>query len=150
LQSVRFPGRWQKICTEPTIILDACHNGHGAQASAELWDSLPEGFEVWFAACGQDRARDVLTPLLQRTNRITLFELDQPRACSLEDLQKLVENFPGAVKFAKEKQVLALHQQLDPSTTLLVTGSIYLIAAVLSQLKKNPSSVLLHNWQDLW
>ena len=150
LQSVRFPGRWQKICTEPTIILDACHNGHGAQASAELWDRLPEGFEVWFAACGQDRARDVLTPLLQRTNRITLFELDQPRACSLEDLQKLVENFPGAVKFAKEKQVLALHQQLDPSTTLLVTGSIYLIAAVLSQLKKNPSSALLHNWQDLW
>lgn len=150
LQWVKFPGRWQKISTEPTIILDACHNGHGAEASAELWDDLPTGFEVWFAACGQDRAKEVLSPLLLRTSRVTLFELNQPRACTQEDLQKVVENFHGSVTLAREKQIPQLCQQLDAQTTLLVTGSIYLVGAVLAHFQKinNPESK--QNWQDHW
>ena len=54
----------------------------GARASEELWDQLPDGFHVWFGACGEDRARDVLNPLLQRTKNLTLFEIDQPGACT--------------------------------------------------------------------
>ena len=150
LLTVKFPGRWQKISTEPTIVLDACHNGHGAQASAELWDRLPAGFEVWFAACGQERASEVLPLLLKRTAGVTLFELNQPRSCRHHDLQKIVHNFAGSVTFAHEKQIPHLCEQLHSQTTLLVTGSIYLVAAVLGHLQKIHKSPATQDWQDRW
>jgi dihydrofolate synthase/folylpolyglutamate synthase len=150
LKTVQYSGRWQQISSQPTIILDACHNGQGAQVSEELWDRLPQGFEVWFAACGQDRARDVLTPLLQRTMHVTFFEMDQPRSCTHQDLQKLVQDFTGKVDFARESEISKLFQLLDSQSTLLVTGSIYLIASVLASFKDQGKILLSGNWQDHW
>ena len=150
LQRVKLSGRWQKICSEPTIILDACHNGEGARVSTELWDQLPEDCQIWFAACGLDRAREVLSPLLKRSKRITLFELNQPRSCSLQDFKKLTETYQGLVTFAKENQVPQLCQQLDRQTTLLVTGSIYLIGSFLSHFQKINRPGIHSNWQDHW
>lgn len=150
LHEVVFPGRWQKVSSQPTVILDTCHNGQGAQVSSELWDRLPSSFQVWFGACGQDRARDVLTPLLKKTTNITLFELDQPRSCTHQELRKITLNFTGTVKIAREKQISELCQQLDPRVTLLVTGSIYLVAAVLAHFKKVTNLSSTQNWQDHW
>ena len=150
LQAVEFPGRWQTISSHPLIIVDACHNGQGARASEELWDQLPDGFQVWFGACGEDRAREVLPPLLERTKYITLFEIDQPRACTHQDLQKISENFTGTVKFAHEQEIPKLCKKLDPKSTVLVTGSIYLVAAMLSRMKDSGNFPVSRNWQDYW
>ena len=150
LNSVHLPGRWQQISNAPVIILDACHNAQGARVSSELWDRLPSGFQVWFGACGEDRARDVLSPLLERSSDITLFELEQPRSCSLHELEKIVQSFSVAAKLVKEKDIPRLCNQLDPHKTLLVTGSIYLVAAVLCQFKKIKNSKDKTNWQDHW
>jgi folylpolyglutamate synthase/dihydropteroate synthase len=102
------------------------------------------------AACGQDRARDVLTPLLQRTMHVTFFEMDQPRSCTHQDLQKLVQDFTGKVDFARESEISKLFQLLDSQSTLLVTGSIYLIASVLASFKDQGKILLSGNWQDHW
>lgn len=150
LLTVKFPGRWQKISSTPTLIVDACHNGEGAVASRELWERLPSHAEVWFAACGEERAEDVLTPLLQYVQKITLFEIDQPRACTHPLLQKKIKNFSGIVKFAHEKDIPHLHQQLSPNSFVLITGSIYLIASVLSFHQHAQKSKKSQNWQDLW
>jgi dihydrofolate synthase/folylpolyglutamate synthase len=150
LKTVQYPGRWQQISSEPTIILDACHNGQGAEVSEELWDRLPQGFEVWFAACGKDRAQDVLTPLLLRTNSVTLFEIDQPRSCTHQDLQKLVQDYEGKANFARESDIPKLFQVLDSQSTLLVTGSIYLIASVLASFQEHGEIPLSGNLQDHW
>ena len=150
LQSVKFPGRWQKISKAPTLIVDACHNGEGAVASRELWERLPSHTEVWFAACGEERAEDVLIPLLQYVQKITLFEIDQPRACTHPLLQKKIKNFSGIVKFAQEKDIPHLRQQLSPNSFVLITGSIYLIASVLSFHQHAQKSKKSQNWQDLW
>ena len=150
LKTVQYPGRWQQISSEPTIILDACHNGQGAKVSEQLWDGLPQGFEVWFAACGKDRARDVLTPLLRRTERVTLFEVDQPRSCTHEELQKVVEGFTGEVSFARDSEISKLCQLLHPQRTLLVTGSIYLIASVFACFQDHRKIPRSGNWQDHW
>ena len=77
LQSVRFPGRWQKISTQPTVILDACHNGQGAEVSTELWDTLPEGFHLWFSACGEERAGCFGSPK-SANSEYYFVELNQP------------------------------------------------------------------------
>jgi dihydrofolate synthase/folylpolyglutamate synthase len=150
LLTVEFPGRWQKISTEPAIIVDACHNGQGARESVQLWNELPNDVEIWFAACGEDRAVDVLTPLLQFTQKITLFELQQSRTCTHAELQKIVSNFTGLVNCAQENEIPQLLQKLNPQSTLLVTGSIYLVGALLSHFKESKNSLSQENWQDNW
>ena len=150
LKSIQFPGRWQKISTHPTVILDACHNGQGARVSAELWDSLPEGFHLWFSACGEERARDVLVPLSKRTRNITFVELNQPRATSLEDFRKISGELSISAKYANEKDIPKLYSWIEQETTLLVTGSIYLVAAVLAQSTLAQNGIPEKNWQDHW
>ena len=147
---MEFPGRWQKISTEPAIIVDACHNGQGARESVQLWNELPNDVEIWFAACGEDRAVDVLTPLLQFTQKITLFELQQSRTCTHAELQKIVSNFTGSVNCAQENKIPQLLQKLNPQSTLLVTGSIYLVGALLSHFKESKNTLSQENWQDNW
>jgi len=150
LKSIQFPGRWQKISTHPTVILDACHNGQGARVSSELWDSLPEGFHLWFSACGEERARDVLVPLSKRTRNITFVELNQPRATSLEDFRKISDELSISAKYANEKDIPKLYSWIEQETTLLVTGSIYLVAAVLAQSTLAQNGIPEKNWQDHW
>jgi len=150
LQSVRFPGRWQKISSQPTVILDACHNGQGAEVSTELWDTLPDGFHLWFSACGEERARDVLVPLSQRTRNITFVELNQPRATSLEDFRKISEELSISAHYAREKDIPRLYSLIEQDTTLLVTGSIYLVSAVLGQSTQSKNANHQKNWQDHW
>lgn len=150
LKFIQFPGRWQKISTHPTVILDACHNGQGARVSSELWDSLPEGFHLWFSACGEERARDVLVPLSKRTRNITFVELNQPRATSLEDFRKISDELSISAKYANEKDIPKLYSWIEQDTTLLVTGSIYLVAAVLAQSTLAQNGIPEKNWQDHW
>ena len=149
LNAVHLPGRWQKISYDPTIILDACHNGQGAEVSTELWDTLELEFDVWFAACGIDRARDVLVPLSKYKPKITFFELNQPRSCTESDYRQLSQEFSLSSKFATEKEIYELYRCIPIKSTLLVTGSIYLVGAVL-QRNAGPNRHSGKNWQDHW
>lgn len=152
LLSVSCPGRWDLVSEHPQVILDACHNEHGADANLELWDSLPKHTEVWFAACGIDRAKEVLSPLLRRFKKFTFFTLQQPRSCDKEDFKEIVDHFHfwGSVKFATEEDIPNLHQKLESHSSLLVTGSLYLIASYFQKLQRNGDRKIFTNWQDHW
>ena len=99
---------------------------------------------------GRNGLEDVLTPLLQYVQKVTLFEIDQPRACTHQVLQKKIKNFPGMVKLAQEKDIPQLRQQLSPNSFVLITGSIYLIASILSFHQHAQKSKSSQSWQDLW
>lgn len=150
LNQVKLLGRWQTISSRPHIIVDACHNGHGADASRELWSELPDGSEVWFAACGMVRAKDVLPPLLSRSKRVVLFELDQPKACTHQELKSLTKGFTGDLHLAFQEDIPSLLARITVSETLLITGSIYLVSSVLSRFYEKNDHLDGRNWQDIW
>ena len=150
LKKTEFPGRWQTISIEPTIILDACHNGQGAKASTELWNSLPDHTQVWFAASEKERAIDILPLLLQRFNQVTFFQLDQLRSCTHKDFRSISQGFTGQRKFAQERDISELYEELNSNSVLLVTGSIYLVSSVLKNFQLGKKFKSLRNWQDHW
>lgn len=150
LKRVRLSGRWQMIRGDFVLILDACHNGEGARAMSEVWAGLPPETVVWYAACGLGRASEVLPLLLPHAGSLVLFGLCQPRACSPRELIPLTQGFCGRVTQAMESQISELLQQVPPGTTVLVTGSIYLVASVLGVLEKNQSWAKQVCWQDHW
>ena len=95
------------------------------ERGVKLWDQLPDGFHVWFEPVRGSCPRCTKS-LLQRTKNLTC-----SKSTSLElvhqALQKIA-GFTGPVQLACEQEISELLQKLDPKSTVLVTGSIYLVA----------------------
>jgi dihydrofolate synthase/folylpolyglutamate synthase len=150
LQNVRIEGRWQILKGEPKIILDACHNLEGANCLRENLKSLEVKPEVWFGVLGEDRARDIIGVVCEFASSIRLFQVEQPRACSIDFLRSLIpHSFTGEVIDFDMKKAQEAMLASTPGKTILVTGSIYLIGDILSLRRSGdfPSKV---NWNDLF
>jgi folylpolyglutamate synthase/dihydropteroate synthase len=81
---------------------------------------------------------------------IKLFEVNQPRACSLSFLRSLIpSSFKGSVlNYDLNKAKDELFNQ-NSNKTILITGSIYLIGDILSILQKTDSRKDMR-WNDLF
>ncbi len=149
LKNVQIDGRWQVLNGKPKIILDACHNLEGATCLRENLQNLKEKPEIWFGVLGDDRARDIISVVCDFASSIRLFQVQQPRACSIEFLRSLVPcTFKGEVTSFDMKKAKSEISSSEQGRTILVTGSIYLIGDILSILRSRdfPSKV---NWNDL-
>ena len=98
LNQVSLLGRWQIIEGSPRVILDACHNSAGAICLRENLVALSEKPEIWLGVLGEDRAKEIVDVVLDFASSITLFEVEQPRACTVDYLRSLIpDSFRGKV-----------------------------------------------------
>ena len=139
LQYVKMLGRWQIIESPTKIILDACHNAAGAECLRENLQTLDEKPEVWIGVLGEDRAPEIMKVICEFASSIKLFEVNQPRACSINFLQSCIpDSFDGEVtSFTLRKCESNFCQKSILDKTILVTGSIYLIGDILGIQKKD-------------
>lgn len=147
LNNVNLLGRWQMIEKPCKIILDACHNEAGALCLQENLENLNRRLEVWVGVLGEDRAVPIMQVVSRFASSIKLFEVDQPRACSISFLKSQVPNsFSGEVIEFNVDEVKNFLSNVDAEKTILITGSIYLIGQILGVIKSQ--NVL--NWNDLF
>ena len=147
LNNVNLLGRWQIIEKPCTIILDACHNEAGALCLQENLQNLNQRPEIWVGVLGEDRATPIMQVISKFASSIKLFEVDQPRACSINFLRSQVPNsFSGEVIGFNVEDVKNFLSNVDAEKTILITGSIYLIGQILAVIKSQ--NVL--NWNDLF
>ena len=140
LFQVELEGRWQVIQEEPMIVLDACHNQEGAKALVRQLGNLPSNKEliIWFGALGKERAQEILPELANFANEIRLFQPNQPRACSFDEMQAILAPiFEGNVQSGGFSCVQSYIEELKLNQILLITGSIYLLGEVLEIVKKS-------------
>jgi len=144
LQSVDWPGRWQKVelpCGR-NLILDATHNPEGSFFLDENLAALEVelGRKPWIVAgtLGEFRAQFLMPVAARHARGLFLLETQQPRTATFEDLRKWVpqaSNFPvnNATKetLFPKKQCCTIG---EPGDTIVVTGSIYLLGEVLERL----------------
>ncbi len=150
LTQVSLAGRWQVVSGSPTMIFDACHNGAAVPAILENLKTLPQPVELWFASSGTERAQDVLPPILPYASMVRLFEINQPGACTKDQLKKLIpDNFSGEVFLNHPKEILPLLAQSPKKCPILVTGSIYFIGEVFALLKDSDTECS-SQFQDIW
>ena len=149
LTQVRLEGRWQYIEGNPVMILDACHNQEGAVALQENLRDYGKSVIVWLGALGEDRAVEVINAVVPFAEEIRLFEIKQPRACSISSLKKLVpKNFKGIVSEGTCENFTQQVNEVNKASTIVITGSIYLVGDLLSQIRES-SYPLGHTFQDL-
>ena len=129
------PGRCEVVHRDPTILLDAAHNPHGAKALAETIESEFTFDEVIgvVASFGDKDVQGILLALEPIMNEIIVTSNSSPRAMKLSDLEKLaIEIFGKDRVTAIESLAAAIDQAIkdakrplsDDSVGVLITGSV--------------------------
>jgi dihydrofolate synthase/folylpolyglutamate synthase len=133
--AVTSPGRCEVVHRDPTILLDAAHNPHGAKALAETISNEFTFDEVIgvVAAFGDKDVRGILLELEPIMNEIIVTANSSPRAMKLSELEKLANEIFGKDRVtAIETLAAAIDQAIkdakrplsDDSVGVLITGSV--------------------------
>ncbi len=133
--AVTSPGRCEVVHRDPTILLDAAHNPHGAKALAETIANEFTFDEVIgvVASFGDKDVRGILLELEPIMNEIIVTANSSPRAMKLSALEKLANEIFGKDRVsAIETLGAAIDQAIkdakrplsDDSVGVLITGSV--------------------------
>jgi dihydrofolate synthase/folylpolyglutamate synthase len=133
--AVTSPGRCEVLHRDPTIILDAAHNPHGAAAIAETIQSEFTFDEIIgvVAPMGDKDIRGILLELEQVMDSIIVTTNSSIRSTNIGELEKIaIEIFGHDRVFAHEKLSDALDKAIkdairplsDETIGILITGSV--------------------------
>ena len=133
--NVKSPGRCEVLHRDPTIIIDAAHNPHGAAAIAETIAGEFTFDEVIgvFAPMGDKDVRGILLELEQVMDSIIVTANSSSRAMAISDLEKIAQEIFGVERtFSAPSLVTAIEKAVadairplsDDSIGILITGSV--------------------------
>jgi dihydrofolate synthase/folylpolyglutamate synthase len=137
LTRVRWPGRFQIVGEQPTLVLDAAHNPAGARALAA---SLREifGSASLTLVLGVSRDKDaaaMLAALAPLAHRLILTRAAVPRAADPEALRRLAPaRVPLVETAASAAEALAMATSPAKTDVVCVAGSLFLVGEVLGRL----------------
>jgi dihydrofolate synthase / folylpolyglutamate synthase len=135
--SVSSPGRLEILHRDPTVIIDAAHNPHGATALA---DTIRNEFDIESIFCvlgilGEKDVKGVLKALEPVVDRLIVTKSDSPRALPVAELfaeAVLVfgndrvfkeDDLNSAITYAMEQATL-INQVSDGVSAVVITGSV--------------------------
>ena len=140
LATATSPGRLQIIGTEPTVIVDAAHNPHGAEALAKALTSYFT-FDEITVVLGVLRDKDaagIIRALAPVTERFHLTQSQSDRAISFEELAELaLELTHEDAVYQFQSFELAIQDARNwanegPRRAVIVTGSITLVGEAIA------------------
>ena len=141
LGGVTSPGRLQLIGIEPTVLVDAAHNPHGARALAQALGEYFD-FDEWavvFSVLGDKDAHGIVRELAPAVVRFYATNSHSDRAIPFDVLAELVGDVAGmdaAFPVAQPNEALdrAREWALEaPRRAVLVTGSITLVGEAMAR-----------------
>jgi dihydrofolate synthase/folylpolyglutamate synthase len=145
--NVTSPGRCEVIHRDPTIILDAAHNPHGAKAIAETMQSEFTFDDVTgiVALMADKDALGILQELEPIMNQIIVTTNSSERSMMVADLTKLATQVFGADRVFAEDTLQAaidratkdaLRPLSDESLAILITGSVVTVGEARTAVRK--------------
>ena len=139
LALVEWPGRFQIVPGQPTVVLDVAHNPHATATLVQNLDQM--GFyPATHAVFGAMKDKDI-TGMIQRLLPLVetwhLCDLPTPRAAKAAELaERLVALKPDVKVVSHPDPHAALLQAMesaDPADRILVFGSFYTVGGVLER-----------------
>jgi dihydrofolate synthase/folylpolyglutamate synthase len=145
--NVTSPGRCEVIHRDPTIILDAAHNPHGAKAIAETMQTEFTFDDVTgiVALMADKDALGILQALEPVMNQIIVTTNSSERSMNVADLTKLATQVFGADRvFAEDTLQAAIDRATkdairplsDESLAILITGSVVTVGEARTAVRK--------------
>lgn len=144
---VQSPGRCEVLHRDPTIIIDAAHNPHGARALAETIENEFTFDEVIgvFAAMADKDVEGALVELEKVMDSIIVTVNSSSRSMPLADVEKIatkifgvdrvfpVDNLDAAIEKAIKDSVRPLSED---SLGILITGSVVTVGEARTMVRK--------------
>ncbi|MCL6482344.1 MAG: bifunctional folylpolyglutamate synthase/dihydrofolate synthase [Firmicutes bacterium] len=138
IATVHWPGRLQRVGTNPTVYIDGTHNPAGAQELVAFCRQYLSGRRLWLVyGAMRDKAVEEITGLIfPLAWRVVLTAPQQPRAISPDVLAAMTRHLepPGGITVVANPAD-ALEQALSESAAadvVLATGSLYLAGDLLA------------------
>lgn len=135
------PGRLQVVSKEPLIVLDGAHNPAGLRSLKRSlqWHFKPErtfGLVAMLADKDIDSAAAVLA---ETFDELIVTEVEGPRALPASELASALEDKGGNVVLVESSISSAYEKasRLAGEDAMFVTGSLYLVGAVLEMLQED-------------
>lgn len=149
LAETRWPGRFEVVSRQPTIILDSAHNPYSVQRLVDSLTALldSEQLTVIFGCMADKDIDGMLEALIPASRRLVLTSAGHPRAASAEDLarraQELSDSREGLViEHAPTVEEAVQHalETLKPGEVLCATGSLTIAGAARTYLSRQETS----------
>lgn len=139
LATATSPGRLHLVGIEPSVLVDAAHNPHGATALAS---SLTNYFDfdavaVVIGVLADKDARGIVSSLAPIATEFFVTSPPSSRALPVDDLGELVDDLTTVPTRRFQVPAEALHEarswaSMEPRRAVLVTGSITLVAEAMA------------------
>jgi dihydrofolate synthase/folylpolyglutamate synthase len=145
--AITVPGRFEVVGEAPLTIFDGAHNPSGVQAlAAALRDAVGERPLVAVVSVLDDKdAAGMLRALLPLCSGAVFTASRNPRALSPATLASLSEQLggpPGEIESDPRAAVRRAQELAGPEGAVVATGSIYLVADLLSSPGRRRASAL--------
>jgi len=142
LADLFLPGRWQRVLTDPDVLVDTAHNTQALTGALGAFLDRPvAGRRVVIFGGMRDKEVDpVLGPLLRRCDAVTLAPVSLPRARTVAELRELAGRLElpadaeHSIVDSVEAALAYWGPRLAPDDAVLVTGSCFLVAEALYRL----------------
>jgi dihydrofolate synthase/folylpolyglutamate synthase len=145
--NVTSPGRCEVVHRDPTIILDAAHNPHGARAIAETvaTEFAFDDLTAIVAVLGEKDALGILQSLEPVAHQIIITTNSSPRAMSVAELEKVALQVFGAERvFTEESLSSAIDRAVkdsirplsDDTVGILITGSVVTVGEARGAIRR--------------
>lgn len=140
--AVRWPGRFELVCDDPPVVLDAAHTPAAAQAlRAGLDEYFPERPVILVLGVSADKdLAGIIEPLRARIASAIATQAAHPRAIQAGELQGRLGRF-GVQATSEPDPSQALRKAIDLSRenhVVLVCGSVFLVEAIEQTIEKSP------------
>src|SRR5215471_12905391 len=130
LDSVVWPGRFEVMCQNPTVVLDGAHNGEGVIALVDAVEEFREGRDVklLFASMEDKDWRLMLDTLMTVADEIVLSHVDMDRSADPRDLADYVDQkVPCRVIEDSRAAISTMVGSAGRNDIVVVAGSLYLL-----------------------
>jgi dihydrofolate synthase/folylpolyglutamate synthase len=145
--NVQSPGRCEVLHRDPTIIIDAAHNPHGAKALTETIQSEFTFDEVIgvFAAMGDKDVQGALIELEKVMDSIIVTKNSSSRSMPVAEVEELASKiFGGDRTFSADSLDLAIEKAIKDSVRplsedtigILITGSVVTVGEARTIVRK--------------
>jgi dihydrofolate synthase/folylpolyglutamate synthase len=129
IAATRWPGRLERVSTQPEIILDGAHNPAGARALAAHIDRFYSGRRVRliYGAMRDKAIAEISGILFPHAREVILTAPRQARALTPAAMREFADH-PGVRVAPDIEAALALVRDAAPGDVVFVTGSLFLVA----------------------
>ena len=142
-------GRFEIVCREPTVILDAAHNPHGAKTLANtMQEEFSFGRVIAVVGVFADKdAAGIFKEIADVVDGVIVTQSSSPRALPASELARVARAFIDSdrifiepdLRTAIEKAIADANHPMEEETVgVLITGSVITVGearAILKELK---------------